>query len=244
MAYRPLNPATLDPAAPDPCATWCAVRAITCPETITPADLAVLAVHATVAAVPAGDIFITEGEPAVAFFVLTAGTAKLFKALPDGRVQITGFVGPGQFLGLAATEVYTFSAEAIEPVRHCHYRRDKLRALLAGFPLMEERLLEVASSELEAAQAHMLLLGRKTARERLASFLLAQSRQGLPCGRARTSFRLPISHHDVADYLGLSGETVSRTFTRLASERLLSLEPVGTITILDAEKLEELAEGD
>ena len=65
--------------------------------------------------VAAGQGFIDEGEPATCFFNITAGTAKLFKLLPDGRRQITGFVGPGQFLGLAASDTYAFSAEAIEP---------------------------------------------------------------------------------------------------------------------------------
>ncbi len=138
-----------------------------------------LATIAVVTEAPPGQCFIDEGEPARSFFNITAGTAKLFKLLPDGRRQITGFVGAGHFLGLAVSDTYAFSAEAIEPVRYCRFQRAKLRALLDDFPLMEKRLLEVASNELVAAQEQMLLLGRKTARERLASFLSLQSRQGV-----------------------------------------------------------------
>ncbi len=128
----------------DPCTTICDVRAITVCNTIADADLARLATIAVVTEVPAGQCFVDEGEPATCFFVVTAGTAKLFKLLPDGRRQIIAFVGPGHFLALAVSDTYTFSAEAIEPVRYCRFQRAKLRALLDDFPLMEKRLLEVA----------------------------------------------------------------------------------------------------
>ena len=94
-------------------------------------------------------------------------------------------------------------------------------------------LLEVASNELVAAQEQMLLLGRKTARERLASFLLAQSRQGMPCGHARQRFRLPMTRVDIADYLGLTIETVSRTLTRLRAEGLIDIVSQSGLVISD-----------
>ncbi len=227
----------------DPCTTICEVRAITVCNAIAEVDLARLATSAVVTEVPAGQCFVDEGEPADAFFVVTAGTAKLFKLLPDGRRQIIRFVGPGQFLALAISDTYVFSAEAIEPVRYCRFHRTKLRALMDDSPLMEERLLEVASDELAAAQEQMLLLGRKTARERLASFLLMQSRQGLPCGRSRKRFKLPITHRDIADYIGLTMETVSRTFTRLCAEGLIDMESHSRMVIRDPSGLEALAGG-
>ena len=98
---------------------------------------------------------------------------------------------------------------------------------------MEKRLLEVASNELVAAQEQMLLLGRKTARERLASFLLAQSRQGMPCGHSRRRFRLPMTRIDIADYLGLTIETVSRTLTRLRAEGLIDIVSQSEVMICD-----------
>ncbi len=88
---------------------------------------------------------------------------------------------------------------------------------------MEKRLLEVAANELVAAQEQMLLLGRKTARERLASFLVMQSRQGMPSGQSRQRFRLPMTRSDIADYLGLTIETVSRTLTRLRAEGMIAI---------------------
>ena len=198
---------------------------------------------AVVTEAPAGRTFIEEGEPADAFFNITAGSAKLFKVLPDGRRQITGLVGVGHFLGIAVSDTYAFSAEALGAVRYCRFSRTRLRALLDDFPLMEKRLLEVAANELVAAQEQILLLGRKTARERLASFLLLQSRQGLPCGHSRRRFTLPMHRSDIADYLGLTIETVSRTLTRLRGERLIGLISLNELVILDQPALERLAGG-
>jgi CRP/FNR family transcriptional regulator len=84
-------------------------------------DLCRLASLAVVTEVDAGRCFIEEGEPADSFFNVTSGTVKLYKLLPDGRRQITGFAWPGHFLGLAVSSVYAFSAEAIEPVRFCRF---------------------------------------------------------------------------------------------------------------------------
>jgi CRP/FNR family transcriptional regulator, anaerobic regulatory protein len=238
------RPHILDPQGGlDPCTTICDVRAITVCKAIADADVARLATIAVVTEVRAAQCFVDEGEPADSFFVVTAGTAKLFKLLPDGRRQIIGFVGPGHFLALAVSDTYAFSAEAVEPVRYCRFQRAKLRTLLDDFPLMEKRLLEVASDELAAAQEQMLLLGRKTARERLASFLLMQSRQGLPCGQSRKRFNLPITHRDIADYIGLTMETVSRTLTRLQAERLIDIVSPSQMEICDPVALVDLAGG-
>ncbi len=237
MAAAPARSATHDP-----CAT-CEARPVSVCNAIADAELSRLAAIAVVTEASAGQCFIDEGEPARSFFNVTAGTAKLFKLLPDGRRQITGFVGAGHFLGLAVSDTYAFSAEAIGPVRYCRFQRGKLRALLDAFPLMEKRLLEVASNELVAAQEQMLLLGRKTARERLASFLLMQSRQGMPCGRVRRRFTLAMTRGDIADYLGLTIETVSRTLTRLRTEGLIEFASQSEVVIGDHAALEGVAGG-
>src|SRR5690242_16361950 len=127
MATRPARPNRLARRnASDPCAT-CEARSVSVCNAIGDADLARLATIAVVTEVAAGQCFIDEGEPADAFFNITAGSAKLFKLLPDGRRQITGFVAPGHFLGIAVSDTYAFSAEAIEPVRYCRFHRGKLR---------------------------------------------------------------------------------------------------------------------
>ena len=243
MAGWLAHPVVLDPqGGADPCLS-CVARPLSVCNAIGDADLARLAAVAVVTDAPAGRLFINEGEPADCFFNVTAGSAKLFKLLPDGRRQITGFVGIGHFLGLAVSDVYAFSAEAMEPVRYCRFSRTRLRGLLDDFPLMEKRLLEVAATELVAAQEQMLLLGRKTARERLASFLLLQSSQGLPCGTSRSRFTLPMSRGDIADYLGLTIETVSRTLTRLRGEGLIELLSQSELSVLNPHGLGRLAGG-
>jgi CRP/FNR family transcriptional regulator, anaerobic regulatory protein len=243
MATRRTHPhAPERQGAIDPCST-CSARSLSVCNAIPDSELARLSAIAIVSDVPAGQCFIDEGEPATSFFNLTAGTAKLFKLLPDGRRQITGFVGPGHFLGLAVSDTYAFGAEAIETVRLCRFQRRKLRALLDDFPLMEKRLLEVAANELVAAQEQMLLLGRKTARERLASFLLMQSRECVARGNSAHRFNLPMTRSDIADYLGLTIETVSRTLTRLRSDGLIDILYQNELAVCDPAGLERLAGG-
>jgi CRP/FNR family transcriptional regulator len=221
----------------EPCLS-CDARSSSVCNAVEDADLGRLAELAIVTRVEPGQTFIEEGESADSFFNITAGSAKLYKLLADGRRQITGFVSVGHFLGLAVSATYAFSAEAMEPVRLCRFSRSRLYHLLADFPALERRLLQVASNELVAAQEQMLLLGRKTARERVASFLLSQSQRGVPCGRHRTQFRLPMTRSDIADYLGLTVETVSRTLTRLRNEGLIEMPSASELLIPGLARLE------
>src|SRR5262249_31893981 len=122
---------------------------------------------------------IEEGDPATDLSIVASGTVKLYKLLPDGRRQVTGFLYPGDFLGIALNDVYAYSAEAIEPLELCRFPRRGLEALLAEFPRLQRRILGEAAHELATAQDQMLLLGRKTARERVASFLLSLSRRAV-----------------------------------------------------------------
>jgi CRP/FNR family transcriptional regulator len=227
---------------PEPCA-HCGARGYSVCGAIADDDLGPLAALAVVTEVDAGRTFIEEGDSAESFFNVTSGTAKLYKLLPDGRRQITGFAGPGHFLGLAVSSIYAFSAEAIDPVRFCRFSRPKLRKLLIDFPKLEQRLLEVAANELVAAQEQMLLLGRKTARERLASFLLMQTGQGTSCGGRGERITLPMTRGDIADYLGLTIETVSRTLSRLRAEQMIDIPNTSDVVILNCAALENLAGG-
>jgi CRP/FNR family transcriptional regulator, anaerobic regulatory protein len=243
MSSSLTRPPVFDPhGVADPCA-HCDARHLSVCNAIPDPEIARLAAAAVVQEARAGATFIDEGEPATAFFNITRGTAKLYKLLPDGRRQITGFVTVGHFLGLAVSDSYAFSAEAVTDVRYCRFSRARLRTLLDDFPLMEKRLLEVASNELVAAQEQMLLLGRKTARERLASFLMMQSRQGVACHQPRRRFPLPMTRGDIADYLGLTIETVSRTLTKLRKEGLIEIPGAAEIMIRNRLALHSLAEG-
>ncbi|GBQ64045.1 cAMP-binding transcriptional regulator [Ameyamaea chiangmaiensis NBRC 103196] len=199
--------------------------------------LAASVVHMTV---PPGCSFIEDGAEATDFFNITSGTAKLFKLLPDGRRQITGFATAGHFLGLAVGDHYAFGAEAIDTVHLCRFSRPRMTRLMDDFPRLERRLLEEASNELVVAQNQMLLLGRKTARERVATFLLERLRNA----EEDDVLVLPMTRTDIADYLGLTIETVSRTLSALRKEGLIADAGSHNLRLLDADRLADIAEGD
>jgi CRP/FNR family transcriptional regulator len=186
--------------------------------------LDLLAAAAVIATRQPGQRFIEEGAAADHFFTISEGTARVFKALPDGRQQIVSFAGRGDFLGLAVSSAYAYSVEAIDAVAYCRFSRPVLRSLLTDFPAMEKRLMDVTCHELTLAQEQMLLLGRKSARERLASFLilrLGKVTPGAVCRRHGIDVSLPMTRSDIADYLGMRIETVSRTLTRMKADGLI-----------------------
>ena len=221
------------------CAT-CGVRQLSVCDAIPESDLARLGAVALGGIARPGTRFVEEGEHAGAFFNITAGTARLYKLLPDGRRQVTGFASGGDFLGLAVSDTYAFSAEAIDTVRYCRFPRSGLRGLMRDFPALEERLLRLASIELVAAQEQMLLLGRKSARERVASFLMARSRL---TASSPGRFVLPMARGDIADYLGLTIETVVRTLKSLRDTGMIEVSNTCDVAIRDVTALRCLAEG-
>jgi len=239
----PMKPAMPRPGGRAGNCAACAVRGLTVCAPLNPAGLAEVEGLSTQLALAAGDQLFDEGEKAEHVFNVTEGTLKIFKLLPDGRRQVTGFLFAGDFLGLANQETYAYSAEAVTPVRLCRFQRRQLDGLLGRHPEMERRLLSKASHELAEAQEQMLLLGRKTAKERVASFLLLLSRRARQRGVADDPVPVPMSRTDIADYLGLTTETVSRTVTRLKSEGLIRLLPGGKVGLADRAALNELSTG-
>ncbi len=184
-----------------------------------------------------------EGDDAGNVYNILAGILKLYKLLPDGRRQITGFVHQGDYLGIAASGVYSYSAEAITEVALCRFPRRQLYLLFDRFPKLEGRLLGIATDELTAAQDQMLLLGRKTAAEKLASFLLGLARRMNGVDGADKPVPVPMTRGDVADYLGLTVETVSRTLSRLKKAGLIAISEAHSITIVKPDELQDIAEG-
>jgi CRP/FNR family transcriptional regulator len=209
-------------------------------------DLHFLAGVARRASAARGQIFITEGDPAKQFFNINHGTAKLYKDLPDGRRQIIGFVSTGDFVGLAAENIYGFTAEALEPIQYCRFDRTELRAVFGRFPIIERRLLDVASHELVIAQEQMLLLGRKTAIERVATFLDGWRSRAAPCAPPNTAqdaaLDLPMSRSELADYLGITIETVSRALATLRKQGIVTIGSDHRIAILKPARLAAISQ--
>jgi len=186
-----------------------------------------------------GQTIFQEGDEADYVYNIVSGSVRLFKLLPDGRRQITGFLFESDFLGLALKERYAYSAEAVSETAVCRFPRGKLERLFEDMPRLETRLLDQASNELIAAQDQMLLLGRKTAVERLSSFLFALARR-----QGSASLDLPMTRTDIADYLGLTIETVSRSFTKLRRTGVIATHDAHSVEILDRDALEGLTEGE
>lgn len=193
----------------------------------------------------AGEVVFDEGDVADSVFNVTRGAVKTYKLLPDGRRQITGFLFEGDFFGLVGPgrDSYAFSAETITAVEVCRFDRRRLDDLLEHNHELEHRMLGIASNELAALQDQMLLLGRKTAKERLASFIVQLSRRAVGRGLADDPVHVPMSRSDIADYLGLTTETVSRTMTQLKTSGVIALMSESRINVRDPVALSEMAEG-
>ena len=219
----------------------CEARSFNMCNALDPDELARLASIMSDQRFEAGTTFIEEGAPADDLFNLTSGTVKVFKLLADGRCQITGFMMAGDFLGLSRGGTYAYSATAITPVTCCRFQRPQLRGLFNELPKIERQMLGLAMNELMAAQDQMVLLGRKTARERIASFLLSLSDRAVRRGRPGNPVDLPMTRGDIADYLGLTTETVSRTFTQLKGEGVILLKGNHGVDIQDLDALVEIA---
>jgi len=184
-----------------------------------------------------------EGDPALNVYSLVGGCVKLSKLLGDGRRQVVGFLFPGDFFGFAPGEAYPMTAETITPAGLCRFGRNQLSRLRERTPDLERRLMDRMIFELAAAQEQMLLLGRMTAREKLAHFLIMLSRRALERGEPASPVAVPIGRLDVADYLGLTIETVSRTLTAMKKDGLIALPTLGVAELLDLEALRRIAEG-
>jgi CRP/FNR family transcriptional regulator len=217
----------------------CDVRTLAVCGVVSVDELPRLAAIASRRQLKAGDTLFEEGEAADDVYTLNSGMLKLYKLMSDGRRQITGFLVTGDFLGLAFGRSYVYSAEAVVDSTLCRFRRGQFMSLLEAFPAIEKALLDRASTELAAAQEQILLLGRKTARERVASFLASLSqRQGIG---ERGSMRLPMSRTDIADFIGLTIETVSRTLSLLRRQGLIDLPDTHRVVIHSRARLEQAA---
>jgi CRP/FNR family transcriptional regulator len=191
----------------------------------------------------AGQAVCEEGAPADWVFSLTRGVVGLHKTLPDGRRQTTGFLFAGDFVGLSSCIVNTCGAEAITDVEACRFARTRFVAHMDEQPELRARLLRMTADELSAAHDQMLLLGRKTARERVSSFLLQLANRAARHHGPANPIMLPMRRIAIADYLGLTVETVSRTFTALARAGVIVMAGPGTVHIASMPALRRLAGG-
>ena len=186
-----------------------------------------------------GESLFNQGDPAHSVFTITSGILKSYKILPDGRRQVTAFHLPGDFVGTSVDDTHAFTAEAIEECRVCAFPVRRFDAFVDDHQPLERELYIAAARELAAAQQQMVLLGRKTALERIATFFLALSERNADADIVD----LPMSRSDIADYLGLTKETVSRVLSDLKSDRIVRLLAIDRIEILERARLQQIATG-
>ena len=159
-----------------------------------------------------------ENEPAEYLYKVISGAVRTYKVLNDGRRQIGAFYLPGDIFGLEIGEVHSFSAEAIVECKVMLIKRSSVVALAGRSHDVANQLWTMTAKDLQRAQAHIMLL-IKTAQERVAGFLLEMAARTPGC----TEIELPMSRQDIADYLGLTIETVSRTLTHLENTSAIAV---------------------
>lgn len=234
------------PPIPERCDS-CAVRHKAICAVLSREELGGLNRIARARVVPAGQV-ISGGADDIVFANIVSGVIKLTKTLADGRQQIVGLQFPPDFLGRTHGQPGTYFAEAATDVELCAFPSDGFKSMLKRYPDLEHRLFENTLDELDAAREWMLLLGRKTAQEKVASLLLMISRRVLDIGCAHSEdmnfahFTLPLTRADIADYLGLTLETVSRQMTRLKTLGVIELIDNREISVPDLRALERVAD--
>ena len=189
----------------------------------------------------AGQQIMFEGDEMQFVASVVTGAARLSRTLPDGRLQMLGLLLPSDFIGRPGRDRVAYDVEAIQKVTLCCFRRKPFEDLVATTPHVGQRLLTMSLDELDVAREWMMLLGRKTAREKIACLLSLIGRRTAslhlqPIGDGLT-FEMPLSREAMGEYLGLTIETVSRQMTALRKDGIIKIDGNRTITIPDLAEL-------
>jgi CRP/FNR family transcriptional regulator len=171
-----------------------------------------------------GEVLFRANEPFTHVFAVRSGSVKTCLSTDDGRVQITGFYMPGELLGLSALDsrVYSCEARALEPTTVCKVTAKCFDELAEKFPAIQHKVLCIMSNQIRHDEALMLLLGKSTAEERLATYLLSLSHRLALRHYPAAQFRLSMSRGDIGSYLGIAEETVCRVLARFHQEGVIA----------------------
>ncbi len=191
-----------------------------------------------------GEFLFNQGDKFSSVFAVRSGSLKTFSVTDEGEEQITGFHLPSEVVGMSGmdNDVYPVSAQVLETTSICEIPFDRLDELAVTLPTLRRQLMRIMSREIRDDQQMMLLLSKKTADERIATFLINLSARFRARGYSANQFRLAMSRNEIGNYLGLAVETVSRVFTRFQQNNLLKAEGK-EIIIIDANSLLALAGG-
>jgi CRP/FNR family transcriptional regulator, anaerobic regulatory protein len=196
----------------------------------------------------AGQTVIWSGDRMDFVASVVSGVATLSQTMEDGRRQMVGLLLPSDFVGRPGRDSVAYDVTATTDLVMCCFRKKPFEDMMLSTPHVGQRLLEMTLDELDSAREWMLLLGRKTAREKIASLLSIIARRdaslSLKQGSKRLIFDLPLTREEMADYLGLTLETVSRQISALRKDKVISLEGKRHVTIEDFDALQEAAGDD
>lgn len=190
----------------------------------------------------AGQPMVWSGDTMEFVGSVISGVASLTQTMEDGRTQMVGLLLPSDFIGRPGRAIASFDVTAVSNVTLCCFRKRPFEDLIATTPSVSQRLLEMALDELDAARDWMLLLGRKTAREKIASLIAIIARRSASLRDKQVSDNnlavdLPLTREAMADYLGLTLETVSRQISGLKRDGIIELQGKRHIIIPDFERL-------
>jgi len=191
-----------------------------------------------------GTELLGDAERINTYAVVLSGVVKLAKSLSDGRQQIVSLQFAPDFLGRPFKSESALSAEAATDVSLCTFPKAALERLMQASPELERRLYRQALDELDQAREWIVTLGRKSAGEKIASFLLMIARNIDPNADPDSdaaNFELPLTRADIADFLGLTIETVSRQLTRLRTDKVISIENNRNVVVPSLARLEARA---
>lgn len=185
----------------------------------------------------AGQPIIWRGDALTSFSSLVVGIASLSRTMEDGRTQVVGLLLPSDFIGRPGREFVDFDVTAVTDVTLCQFQRRPFENLVEEVPHISQRMLEMALDELSAAREWMVLLGRKTAREKIATFLEMIIRRSTVPGLATHTYTLPLTREEIANFLGLTLETVSRQLTAMRKDGIVAFTDRRSFTITDLDGL-------
>jgi len=230
--------------APIPCSD-CGIYQLCLPTSIGPADVDLLdKIVKNRRIFKRGDYLYRLNHPFQSVYAIRSGSVKTYVLMDDGRLQITGFHIAGELLGLSAvnTRVYSCEARALETTSVCEIPFDRLEELGQQVPSLQYQMLRIMSREIAHNQELMLLLGRKNAEERLATYLISLSSRFAKRSYSATEFNLSMSRGDIGNYLGMAEETVCRVLARFEQEGLIAMQR-RLVRLKDVDRLSAVARG-
>ena len=202
----------------------------------------VVPMHSHVRTAEAGQPLFCEGDDADFVYEVLEGVVRTSKLLRDGRRQVLTFAYPGDVIGLSHNHFYHNDCDAVSCVKVRVFRKNVFNMSFRHEPQLCDQFLRHAAAEVNNMQEHFLMLGRKSALEKVASFLIVLLDRVGKKNDCKTCFTLPMSRSDIADFLGLTIETVSRTLTKLRKDGIIELPDPHRVCVCKTSRLRELGE--